>query len=93
MPNTTTAKKNLRKSQKRRVINLNNNSAIRTYKKKVLSTIAELVNTGVGFDAIMQALRGYLGKIHSKSRKNSFEKISAANFESKIVSIIRKKIA
>lgn len=93
MPNTTTAKKNLRKSQKRKVVNSAEKSQIKTYKKTIIAKISEFCTTGADFNNIMEKISKYLGKIHSKSRKNQFTKISAANFESKIVSLIRKKIS
>ena len=91
MPNTNTAKKNLRKNIRRRSINKPVFSALRTFKKKAFETAETLCKQGGSSDDVIKAISSLIGKIHSKSRKNSFEKLKASRFESRLVARIKKK--
>ncbi|WP_146820416.1 hypothetical protein [Candidatus Deianiraea vastatrix] len=85
MPNTKTAEKNLRKNKRNAVVNKSNNTAIKNLKKDIVAKVANIAKPGVNVNDVVFAIKSSLGKLHSKSRKNTFDKLRASNFERKIV--------
>jgi len=92
MPNTKTAKKNFRKTQKKTIVNTTRESQIKTQKKKILKYLDDelKLNTPIN-DTFLQKIASLIGKLHSKSRKHPKEKLKASKFESKVISKIKEK--
>jgi len=90
MPNTTTAKKNLRKTIRRNVINKSNKTIVKNIKKKIIETVLNISKAGVNSNDVIFAIKNFIGIMHSKVRKNSFDKLRASRFERRIVARIKK---
>ncbi len=90
MPNTKTAWKNLRKSTRKAAINKPRKTQIKTNIKKILNVISEMSKPGIDPNLVISAISSFIGKVHSLSRKNGFDKLRARRIESKIVMRIRK---
>lgn len=88
MPNTPTAKKDLRKNAKNRLLNRSQRSALRTAIKK-----ARLAAAGTDAAAAEQAFREVTKKLDQAAAKNLIHKNAAARTKSRLAKLISKKPA
>lgn len=93
MPNTKTAWKNMRKNARKAAINKPRRTQIKNYIKNSLVTIKEMAKSGVDSNSVITAIRSNIGKIHSLSRKNVFDKLRARRIESRMVQKIKRMCA
>lgn len=88
MPNTTSAKKELRKSQKRRLHNRTQRSMLRTSIRKVRSAIAAKDR-----DAADQAFRVAAKTLDQAASKNLIHKNAAARTKSRLAHAMKTAFA
>jgi small subunit ribosomal protein S20 len=88
MPNTPSAKKALRQSEKRRLLNRSQRSALRTAVKKVRTT-AEGTDTAAAQEAYRLATK----KLDQAAAKNLIHKNAAARTKSRLSKLVNKKAA
>ncbi len=87
MPNTASAKKEQRKSAKRRLLNRSQRSALRTAVKKA-RTAAE-----TGAEDVESALKLAAKKLDQAAAKNLIHKNAAARTKSRLSKLAKKKTA
>ncbi len=88
MPNTNSAKKELRKSTKRRLLNRTQRSSLRTVIKRV-RTAADAGDA----QAAQDALRAAFKKLDQAAGKNLIHKNTAARTKSRLAHLLKSRFA
>ena len=88
MPNTESAKRAMRKAERRRVRNKSQRSALKTLVKKVRAT----ATAGEG-DASKEALEVVIKRLDQAAAKHLIHKNKAARTKSRLTKMVNKKAA
>ncbi len=88
MPNTRSAKKELRKTAKRRLLNRSQRSSLRTVVKKV-----RLAAAAGDQQAAQDALRAAAKKLDQAAAKHLIHKNSAARTKSRLAHLLKSRFA
>jgi small subunit ribosomal protein S20 len=90
MPNTESAKRALRKMQRRRVKNRNERSALRTSVKKVRVTAAAVATGTSKIDDAKSALQSAIKRLDQSAAKHLIHANKAARDKSRLMKLINK---
>jgi len=93
MPNTDSARRALRKDERRRVRNKQQRSALRTTVKKVRSTVAAVPAGEKSVDDAKSALQLAIKKIDQSAAKHLIHRNKAARDKSRLTKLINKLTA
>ena len=89
MPNTASAKKAVRKNEKRRTLNRAQRSTLRTFLKKFRTAVSENADD----ETVTSLFRQVQKKIDQAAAKHLIHKNTAARLKSRLVAFRRRKSA
>lgn len=90
MPNTDSAKRALRKMERRRAKNRNERSALRTSVKKVRTTAAAAATDGTKVDDAKKVLQLAIKKLDQSAAKHLIHANKAARDKSRLMKLVNK---